>query len=111
MSERGCPSDLMPPRDVWRFAVAVMIAASAMRAHGQTLPAAPADAASATVALVETWPDGRINYELTSARRAVMWTPQFPKIAGYKVPDGTRPVYAVQFARVLVGTDIKVDVS
>jgi hypothetical protein len=72
----------------------------------QAEPARPA-----TVALVETWPDGRINYELTSPRRASMWTPGFPRIEGYKLPEGAKPVYAVQFARVLVGRDIKVDVS
>jgi hypothetical protein len=68
-------------------------------------------ATPATVALVETWPDGRINYELTSARRASMWTPGFPRIEGYKLPEGAKPVYAVQFARVLAGRDIKVDIS
>jgi len=67
--------------------------------------------ALATVALVETWPDGRTNYELTSARRATMWTPRFPRIDGYTPPQGAVPVYAVQFARVLVGTNITVDVS
>jgi hypothetical protein len=65
----------------------------------------------ATVALVETWPDGRTNYELTSTRRGVMWTPRFPKVDGYRVPEGAKPVFAVQFVRVLVGRDIKVDVS
>jgi len=65
----------------------------------------------ATVALVETWPDGRTNYELTSPRRASMWTPQFPRVDGYQPPEGARPVYAVQIVRVLVGRDIKVDVS
>jgi hypothetical protein len=64
-----------------------------------------------TVALVETWPDGRTNYELTSPRRAWMWTPGFPRIDGYTLPEGTAPVFAVQFIRMLVGRDIKVDVS
>jgi hypothetical protein len=40
-----------------------------------------------------------------------MWTPNFPTIAEYHAPDGVAPVYAVQFARVLAGRDIKVDVS
>jgi hypothetical protein len=75
----------------------------------QTAPSEPV--ASATMALVETWPDGRTNYELTSARRATMWTPRFPRIDGYTPPQGAVPVYAVQFARILVGTNIKVDVS
>ena len=65
----------------------------------------------ATVALVETWPDGQTNYELTSPRRASMWTPRFPRVEGYTVPEGGTPVFAVQFVRVLVGRDIKVDVS
>jgi hypothetical protein len=83
-------------------------------------PAGPAAAAQdaareplapTTVALVETWPDGRTNYELTSARRASMWTPAFPRIDGYVAPQGSVPVYAVQFARILVGSAIRVDVS
>src|SRR5438445_1667395 len=65
----------------------------------------------ATVALVETWPDGRTNYELTSPRRASMWTPHFPRVDGYQPAEGARPVYAVQIVRVLVGRDINVDVS
>jgi len=73
-------------------------------------PAAP-DAAPATVALVETWADGRVNYELTGPRRASMWTPRFPLVAGYQLPEGARPVYAVLVARVLVGQDIKVEIS
>jgi len=60
---------------------------------------------------VETWPDGRTNYELTTARRGVMWTPRFPRIDGYQLPAGAKPVFAVQFIRMLVGRDIKVDVS
>ena len=66
---------------------------------------------AATVALVETWPDGRTNYELTSARRASMWTPRFPRVEGFTPPQGAVPVYAVQLARVLAGSDIKVEVS
>ena len=40
-----------------------------------------------------------------------MWTPRFPLVAGYQLPEGARPVYAVQVARVLVGQDIKVEIS
>lgn len=80
------------------------VAAAAQRA-------APESLGPATVALVETWPDGRTNYELTSARRASMWTPAFPRIDGYVAPQGSIPVYAVQFARILVGSAIKVEIS
>ena len=64
-----------------------------------------------TVALVEIWPDGRTHYELTSPRSASMWTAAFPRVAGYTLPEGSKPVYAVQFVRRLVGRDINVDVS
>jgi len=64
-----------------------------------------------TVALVETWPDGGTNYELTTTQRGVFWTPRFRRIEGYKLPDGAQPVRAVQFARILVGHDIHVEVS
>jgi hypothetical protein len=96
------------------IAGALVIAVSGVAANPQppTQPPAAADAATpATVALVETWADGRTNYELTSPRRAAMWTPAFPRVEGYTLPQGAKPVFAVQFVRVLVGHDIKVDVS
>ena len=96
------------------IAGALAIALSSLPASAQspTQPPPAADAATpATVALVETWPDGRTNYELTSPRRAAMWTPVFPRVEGYKLPDGATPVFAVQIVRVLVGRDINVDVS
>jgi hypothetical protein len=93
---------------------ALLVAVSSFSAPSsstaQTPPTTGA-AVPATVALVETWPDGRTTYELTSPRRASMWTPAFPRVDGYKLPDGAIPVYAVQFVRVLDGRDIKVDVS
>jgi hypothetical protein len=66
---------------------------------------------SSPIALVEAWADGRVNYEIVSPRRASMWTPNFPRIEGYRLPADAKPVYAVQFIRILVGQDIKVDVS
>ena len=95
---------------------AAVIAKIAMAAAIPSTPAAQAPRSEqpvvpATVALVETWPDGRINYELTSPRRASMWTPRFPRVDGYVLPEGAQPVFAVQFARVLVGRDIRVEVS
>jgi hypothetical protein len=65
----------------------------------------------ATVALVETWPDGRTVVDLTTSRPASAWTPMFSKVNGYKLPEGSKPVYAVQLARILDGQNIKVDVS
>jgi hypothetical protein len=81
--------------------VATLLMASSAIAVSRSAPQQPptSDVPRATVALVEAWPDGRINYELTSTRRAVMWTPQFPRLPGYTPPESTPPVYAVQFAR------------
>jgi len=96
------------------FAGALMLAVSSLPARAQPVPQPPLTTGAptpATVALVETWPDGRINYELSSPRRATMWTPVFPRVEGYRLPEGAKPVYAVQLARVLAGRDIKVDVS
>jgi hypothetical protein len=93
---------------------ALVVALSSVPAPAQPVPQPPlaVDAVMpATVALVEAWPDGRTNYELTSTRRASMWTPVFPRVEGYKLPEGATRVYAVQFVRILVGRDIKVDVS
>jgi hypothetical protein len=93
-------------------ALLIAVSSGPINAQPPTPPPFAADAAApATVALVETWPDGLTNYELTSPRRAAMWTPGFPRVAGYKAPDGVASVFAVQFVRVLVGHDIKVDVS
>ena len=90
----------------------LLVATSAVAVLGSaSQQATTTEPPRATVALVEAWPDGRVNYELTSTRRAVMWTPQFPRLRGYTPPEGTPPVYAVQFARALVGGEIKVDVS
>ena len=96
------------------FVTVVVVAASlvpalaplAAQAAGQEDPAAPS-----TVALVETWPDGRTHYELTSPRSASKWTAAFPRVAGYTLPEGGKPVFAMQFARVLVGGNINVDIS
>ncbi len=88
----------------------VIAAAALPAADAGQAPASP-EAAPATVALVETWSDGRVNYELTGPRRLAMWTPRFPRVAGYQQPEGAKPVYAVQLTRELVGQDIKVDVS
>jgi hypothetical protein len=96
------------------FLVSIVVVVSVVPALPAMVTQPPAQAepiAPATVALVESWPGGRTNFELTSPRRASMWTPVFPRIDGYRVSDGGKPVYAVQFVRVLVGRDIKVDVS
>jgi hypothetical protein len=96
------------------FAAALVIAVSlvpatapvAAQTAAQNHPVAPA-----TVALVETWPDGRTTYELTSPRSSWMWTVAFPRVAGFRLPEGDKPVYAVKFERVLAGRDINVQVS
>src|SRR4051794_14642486 len=94
------------------FVATLLVASSAVGVSAGTPQAPPtAEAPRATVALVEAWPDGRINYELTTTRRSVMWTPQFPRLSGYTPPPDARPVYAVQLARVRVGDAITVDVA
>ena len=49
----------------------------------------PVEAPRTTVALVETYADGRTTYELTSARPGKMWTPNFPRVKGYRTPEGS----------------------
>jgi hypothetical protein len=78
---------------------------------GTLLVFAQTAVAPATVALATTWSDGRTTYHLTTAKRGVMWTPMFSRVDGYQPPDGSKPVYAVQFARVLVDGAIHVDVT
>jgi hypothetical protein len=89
----------------------VLIAAATLTGADAGQAPAPPEAAPATVALVETWSDGRVAYQLTGPRRGSMWTPKFPRVAGFQPPDGAKPVYAVQLTHQLVGDDIRVDVS
>ena len=91
------------------MAQAVMVAVSFAPAAAQA--PARAGAVPSTVALVETYADGRTTYELVGPRPAKMWTPRFPRVEGYELPEGALPVFAVLIARVLVGRDIKVSVS
>jgi hypothetical protein len=75
-------------------------------------PSAPAAVLPpSTVALVEAYSDGRVNYELTSAKPAWMWTPLFPRINDWQLPPGSLPVTALRLSRVLVGRNVQVDVS
>jgi hypothetical protein len=74
-------------------------------------PGAATSLPPSTVALVETYADGRVAYELTSAKPAWMWTPVFPRVTNWQPPAGSLPVTALRIARVLVGSDVRVDVS
>jgi hypothetical protein len=85
----------------------VMLALALMQSPTATaLPPPPA-----TIALVEAFSDGRVICELTSAKPGWMWIPSFPRIKDWQPPPGSPPVKALQFDRVLIGRDIKVEVS
>ncbi len=96
-------------RSVLVVAYAVMVAVAVTPAAAQ----APADvgAVPSTVALVESYADGRTVYELVSTRPAKMWTSHVPRVKGYQRPAGELPFFAVQIARVLVGDNVRVNVS
>jgi hypothetical protein len=74
-------------------------------------PAPQAPLPPATVALVETYADGRVMCELTSAKPVWMWTPVFPRLKDWQPPAGSLPVTALRIDRVLVGPDIRADIS
>src|SRR5207247_11445073 len=93
-------------------ALAVAVSVMPALTHSVAQPSAQSESvAPTTVALVESLPDGRTIYELTSTHRGSMWTPFFPRVDGYKLPEGATPVYAVQFGRVFVDRTIHVDIS
>ena len=73
-------------------------------------PVAAADA-PASIALVTTFSDGRATYQLVSRRSAWSWTPQFPRIASWRLPDGALPIVALKVTRQLVDEDVSVRVS
>jgi hypothetical protein len=89
----------------------LLVAAAGTPAASAGQAAAAPEPAPATVALVQTWSDGRVNYELMGPGRPSMWTPMFPRVDGYQPPEGAKPVYAVQLTRAMAGQNIKVDVS
>jgi hypothetical protein len=63
------------------------------------------------IALVETFADGVTLFEIATVKPAWRWTPAFPRIEGFKAPDGQPPVADLKIARVLEGGHIKVTVS
>ena len=91
------------------IATVLLVLTAVARGGGQASP--PAPPAQATTALVVRFVDGRSQFNLASARRSSFWTPAFPKIAGWKTPDGDLPITALQLAWQLTGRDIHVDVS
>jgi len=65
----------------------------------------------ATVALVETYADGRVVCELTSAKPGWMWTPVFPRIKDWEPSSDSLPVFALRIDRVLIGRNVRADIS
>lgn len=88
----------------FRTLAALIVTTSCVGASAQA-PVPP------SVALVETYADGRINYEIVSGKPAWMWTPQFPRVEGFTPRNGKLPVKAVKIDRVLAGSNINVVVS
>ena len=80
-------------------------------ALSQSAPAVEPALPPSTVALVVAYADGRVNYELTSAKPAWSWTPYFPRVKDWQQPEGALPVKAVQIDRVLADGGIRVEVS
>src|SRR5690242_1104275 len=85
----------------------VIMALTLMQSPAAVEPALP----PSTVALVEAYSDGRVVYELTSAKPAWTWTRVFPRIKDWQPPPESPQVRAIQYDRVLVGRDIRVVVS
>ena len=82
-------------RHAKRFANHAAIIAYQLLTISALLPTAagaqtpPVDPPRATVALVETFADGRTTYELVTSRVGRMWTPYFPCIEGWQQPPDT----------------------
>lgn len=74
-------------------------------------PAVPADLPPSTTALVERFADGRTIYSLVSEKPGRSWTPMFPRIASWRPPAGMLPIGALQFSRVLIGQNLRVETS
>jgi len=87
------------------LSAAILIAVCAQAAPPQ--PQYP----PATVALATTFADGRVQYELVTAKPAWWWGPAAPRISAWTAPEGTTPFRALKIARRLVGSDVEVAVS
>jgi hypothetical protein len=89
---------------------AALVSAIVLAMTGGAAAQPPADAPPAIV-LVTTYADGRAVHDIVTARRSTAWTPMFPRVASWKQPDGTLPVTAINYARVLVDGAITVTIS
>jgi hypothetical protein len=87
------------------LSVAILVAVCAQAAPAQ--PLYP----PATVALATTFADGRVQYDLVSAKPSWWWGSSVPRIASWAPPEGTAPFRALKIARRLVGNDVEVAVS
>lgn len=68
-------------------------------------------AAAPPVALVETFADGSTTFEIVTAKPSWRWTPQFPRIQGFKPREGDPEVKDLKITRVLDGENIRAGVS
>ena len=87
------------------LAIAILFAVCAQAAPAQ--PQYP----PATVALATTFADGRVQYELVTAKPAWWWGPAAPRLSSWTAPEGSTPFRALKIARRLVGNDVEVAVS
>src|SRR5262249_56525559 len=85
--------------------------AAALVTAGSPTAQAQDGANTAPVALVETFADGQSVFEIATPKSSWRWTPQFPRVAGFKPRDGEPAVMDLKITRVLVGRDIQVGVS
>src|SRR4051812_10766205 len=89
--------------------IPVAVALAVLALMQATAPQAPLP--PPTVALVETYADGGVRCELTSAKPGWMWTPVFPRVSGWEPGGDSLPVFALRIDRVLVGRDVRADIS
>jgi hypothetical protein len=94
---------------VTTLAIAMLFAFTSRVAPAQTAPLTPLE--PQVLALVKTFPDGRVTWEIVNTRTRSSWTPVFLRVEGWKPPAGTPQTGAVQFSHTLRGRDIYVDVS
>lgn len=79
-------------------AVALVLSGStAVSAFAAQSPEAPVAVVEPLVFVVE-FEDGRQSHQPVGPRGATAWTPMFPRVPDWRLPDGTLPVAAVRYS-------------
>lgn len=102
----------MPWRTIVVAGLAACLGVWPAAACTHAAPGAPAPIHSTgPLALVTTYADGRVTESLVTPTGKRSWTPYFPRVAGWREPEGVLPVQGLDIRAKAEGDGIRVRVS